>query len=394
MASFASAPRQTSKRRRVVRRAPPPVFAELRECLERGNPTRSIAAAAALLRALQPDALALLRGGPAPVVGGSGGAGGGAGGGAHGSAATGGDDLLGRPPLSCLTLAIIRAAPTAAACARLVPAADVVPDADRALRQIEDALVDVVHAWADAGLSVDQAGYGFGDITTTPLVEAARLGLVSTLAALLARGASPDLSDGSGETALHAAATPTTSNAGVLHERQRRTLLFLVDPAHGWVTARPGVVWRAETPPGRLIHIDSEERRGGSSLYAAVHNKNTALATLLVGAGAALTDADYARLAGCRKKREEVRRLLPLVLAVARGHGVAAGGGAAVAGGGEAARAAGAAAAGAAAGSEAAAVGGAGGGRGENHYNPRRRPTAAEVATATWCATSWRPEIR
>lgn len=176
---------------------------------------------------------------------------------------------------------------------------------------LEDALIELVAICHQRGISADRGGAD-DRRRQRPLVVAAYYGLHRAVRRLLQSGASPDLADGRGKTALYAALKNPSGQRGVLRDCDRQTAEVLFE--FGAVTSE-FTEWRS-SPPGSLIYIngDSEE---GSAMLSSVIDKNTAVAALIQHNGGILTDRDYLALRADRKSRKEVRRLLPLVASVA-----------------------------------------------------------------------------
>lgn len=157
------------------------------------------------------------------------------------------------------------------------------------------------------GVSVD-GGSLLGDHLLRPLVAAAYYGLVPLVERLLDLGARPDLADGDGRTALHAALQNPSGQLRSLRgcDAEVARALFL----RGAATPDLGR-WRA-APAGTVLYANGDAL-GGSAMLTAVREGNVDSVSLLRELGAVVTDRDFLLLRAGGQVRS---RLLPTVARV------------------------------------------------------------------------------
>ena len=150
----------------------------------------------------------------------------------------------------------------------------------------EDELLILVETCSRRGISVDRGCRTYmSQRLIRPLVLAAYYGLHRSVEALIDAGATPDLADGEGKTALHTAlVNPFCARTWRDCDRLTAELLF----RHNIVTSSH-LEWK--TGGGEKIYINCADHTG-SALLTAIRHKNIDAAALLCDHGAVLTDHD------------------------------------------------------------------------------------------------------
>lgn len=176
----------------------------------------------------------------------------------------------------------------------------------------EGELEELVRACHARGISPN-SGAWFGDHLHRPLVVAAYYGYHEAVRRLIELGALPDMGDGEGRNAWHAAFENPVARKG-LRKCDKRTAQMLLEL--GAVTKDLGR-WR-RSPKGTLCYMNGDSSSGGSILFRAIENKSVEVAKFVVAAGGSLTDRDYLTL---RNRSWVKSRLIPMMREVLRAEG-------------------------------------------------------------------------
>lgn len=184
-------------------------------------------------------------------------------------------------------------------------------------RDLEGALVELVKMCQRRGINVDygarRSGGGLCEGSLhRPLVLSAYYGLADAVSALLDAGATPDMADGHGRTAFMTSLQNPTGRSSLFRACDRKVAELLI--LRGVVTFDIKR-WR-ETPRGGVMYMNANAV-GGSSMAAAIVDKNVAVVEFLKCHGAVVTDHDFLSIRADRKARKEIRRLLPIVVEIA-----------------------------------------------------------------------------
>uniref|UniRef100_A0A7S0ADK0 Uncharacterized protein n=1 Tax=Minutocellus polymorphus TaxID=265543 RepID=A0A7S0ADK0_9STRA len=151
-------------------------------------------------------------------------------------------------------------------------------------------LIELIEVCHKKGISLDAGDrcLSTGGILERPLVLAAHYGYHPVVKKLLLLGASPDVMNGEGKTALHTA-LENRNSIRRLRDNDRAT--FRTIAAASCITTSFGVY--RSSAPGSMLYINGDEVVFGTPMLRAIRFHNDDAFRILVEFGAFLSDRDF-----------------------------------------------------------------------------------------------------